>query len=317
MYGYLFLLAPLAFISILASILFVPAGKPRNLTTMEQSVITDVFLPVALAIIMLGMGLSLVLDDFRRVVTYPKPVVLGLMNQLILLPLVGFFFAGFFPLKPELAVGIMILAACPGGVTSNLISHVSKGDTALSVTLTAISSLITIITIPIIINFSLLHFMSEGQKIQLPVMKTIATILAITIVPITIGMVTRAKKPVFADKMGKPVKTASVIFLVLIILGAILKERENVVAFFQEVGLVVLALNVTTMLLGYFTAKMFKFQLAQAITISIESGIQNGTLAIFVAVTLLGNTQMSITPAIYSLIMFATGGFMMYYFGRK
>jgi len=293
------------------------AGKSINLTTMEQSVITAVFLPVALGIIMLGMGLSLVLDDFKRVVVYPKPVVLGLVNQLILLPLVGFFFASLFPLKPELAVGIMILAACPGGVTSNLISHVSKGDTALSVTLTAISSLVTIITIPIIINFSLMHFMSEGQEIQLPVMKTIATILAITIVPITIGMVIRSKKPAFADKMGKPVKTASVVFLVVIILGAILKERENIVTFFQQAGLVALALNVTTMLLGYLTAKLFKFQLPQAITISIESGIQNGTLAIFVAVTLLGNSQMSITPAIYSLIMFATGGFMMYYFGRK
>ncbi len=284
---------------------------------MEQSVITDVFLPVALAIIMLGMGLSLVLDDFKRVVIYPKVVVLGLVNQLVLLPLVGFFFAGLFPLKPELAVGVMILVACPGGVTSNLISHVSKGDTALSVTLTAISSLITIITIPIIINFSLVHFMQEGQAIQLDVLKTIKTIIAITVVPIVIGMVIRSKKPTFADKMGKPVKIVSVIFLVLIILGAILKEREHIVAFFQQVGPVVLALNVTTMLLGFFTAKLFKFQLSQAITISIESGIQNGTLAIFVAVALLGNSQMSITPAIYSLIMFATGGFMMYYFGRK
>ena len=135
--------------------------------------------------------------------------------------------------------------------------------------------------------------------------------------PIVIGMVIRSTKPAFADKMGKPVKISSVAFLVLIILGAILKEREHIVEFFRQAGPAALALNVTTMLLGFFAAKLFKFQLPQAITISIESGIQNGTLAIFVAVTLLGNSQMSITPAIYSLIMFATGGFMMYYFGRK
>ncbi|MBW8049269.1 MAG: bile acid:sodium symporter family protein [Cytophagales bacterium] len=284
---------------------------------MESSIITDVFLPAALAIIMLGMGLALVMDDFKRVVLYPKAVALGLTNQLILLPLIGFLFAWLFPLKPELAVGIMILAASPGGVTSNLISHVSKGDTALSITLTAISSLFTIITIPFIINFALDYFMTGGEVIKLDVPKTILTILLITVVPVSIGMLIRHFAPGFAEKMNKPVKIMSVVFLALIIAGLLLKEKENVVYYFKQVGLVVLALNVTTMLAGFYTAKLFKLNLPQSITISIESGIQNGTLAIFIALSILHNSQMSITPAIYSLIMFVTGGFMMFYFGLR
>lgn len=288
---------------------------------MEQSVITDVFLPVALAIIMLGMGLSLVLDDFKRVVIYPKAIVLGLTNQLILLPLVAFLLVGLFPLTPELAVGVMVLAACPGGVTSNLISHVSKGDTALSITLTALSSAITVITIPFIINFSLVHFMSKGQVIQLDVLKTIMTIALITIVPVTIGMLIRSKFPDFANKMKKPVRITSVVFLALLILALIFKEREHIIDYFKEAGPVTLVLNVATMLLGFLTARVFKLNLPQSITISIESGIQNGTMALVIVLSILDKSlnvsQIAIAPAIYSLIMFATGGFMMYYFGRK
>ncbi len=277
---------------------------------------TTIFLPVALAIIMLGMGLSLTLSDFKRVLIYPKAVALGLFNQLILLPLIGFLLANAFGLEPALAVGLMILAACPGGVTSNLISHVSKGDTALSITLTAISSLTTILTIPFIISISLDHFYGSAQGIQLDILKTIKTILAITIVPVGIGMLIRSKNADFANKMNNPVKIASTIFLVLIIIGAILKEKDNVVEFFRQVGLVTLSLNVITMIIGFYSAKLFKLSKSQSITVSIESGIQNGTMAIFIALNILESSEMSITPAIYSLVMFGTGGFMMYYFGR-
>ena len=283
---------------------------------MESSALTTIFLPVALAIIMLGMGLSLTLSDFKRVLIYPKAVALGLFNQLILLPLIGFLLANAFGLEPALAVGLMILAACPGGVTSNLISHVSKGDTALSITLTAISSLTTILTIPFIISISLDHFYGSAQGIQLDILKTIKTILAITIVPVGIGMLIRSKNADFANKMNNPVKIASTIFLVLIIIGAILKEKDNVVEFFRQVGLVTLSLNVITMIIGFYSAKLFKLSKSQSITVSIESGIQNGTMAIFIALNILESSEMSITPAIYSLVMFGTGGFMMYYFGR-
>ncbi|HCK14889.1 TPA: bile acid:sodium symporter, partial [Candidatus Poribacteria bacterium] len=172
---------------------------------MEESVVTKVFLPIALAVIMLGMGLSLTTDDFKRVMIYPKAAVLGMLNQLILLPIVAFVYAKIFPLSPELAVGLMILAICPGGVTSNLISHISKGDTALSITLTAISGVITVITIPFILSFSLEHFMAEGEKISLPIGRTILQIFVITIIPILMGMSIRFLAESFADKMGKPV----------------------------------------------------------------------------------------------------------------
>ena len=164
--------------------------------------VSAIVLASALAIIMLGMGLSLVVDDFKRIVVYPKAILVGLTNQLILLPLIGFLIALAFPLKPEISVGIMILAACPGGPTSNLIAHLAKGDTALSVTLTSLSSFITILTIPFIINFALEYFMEEGQFIRLNVLETIMRIFAIIVIPVSIGMRIRRYKEKFALGWG-------------------------------------------------------------------------------------------------------------------
>ena len=294
-----------------------PTQTENQQVAMEESVVTKIFLPIALAVIMLGMGLSLTTDDFRRVVIYPKATVLGMLNQLVLLPIVAFVYAKIFPLSPELAVGLMILAICPGGVTSNLISHVSKGDTALSITLTAISGVITVVTIPFILNFSLEHFMAEGERISLPIGKTIIQIFVITVIPVLMGMLTRSLAESFADKMGKPVKMVSIIFFVLVLVAAILSEKDDLPEMFKRVGIAVLALNVTMMLLGFFTSRVARLDLPQSITIAIESGIQNGTLAIVIATSVLNNSQMSITPAIYSLLMFVTGGFMMFYFGTK
>ncbi len=281
----------------------------------EGNVLTTVLLPIALFIIMLGMGLSLVVDDFKRVVIFPKAVVIGLVNQLLILPLVAFGLA--YNMPGELAVGLVLLAVCPGGVTSNLISHVSKGDTALSVTLTAISSLLTVLTIPFILNIALETFMLEGKVISLDVPKTIITIVAITILPISIGMFIRSKKEAFALSMDKPVRIASVVFLALIIIAAVIKEKEVLFNNIGDVGINALLLNVITMAVGFGTAMLFNLNLKQRITISIESGIQNGTLAITLALTVLGNSVMAIPGAIYALIMFFTGGVIMYYFGSR
>ncbi|MCI5055310.1 MAG: bile acid:sodium symporter family protein [Flavobacteriales bacterium] len=285
---------------------------------MESDLITDVFLPLALAIIMLGMGLSLTIDDFKRVVKFPKAVAIGLVNQLLILPFFGFLIAKGFQLEQEFAVGIMILVACPGGVTSNLLSHLSKGDTALSVTLTAISSLVTIFTVPFIINFGLDYFMASGQQIQLPIAKTMATIFGITLLPISIGMIIRSKSLSFADKMERPVKIASTIFLVIIIAGAIAKNKEVFTNdFITIIVLSTFTLNVLTMVFGFFTSKVFKLNLPQSITISLETGVQNGTTAIFIAATLLANSAMSIPPAIYSLVMFFTSAFVIFKYGKR
>ena len=278
---------------------------------------STIVLASSLIIIMLGMGLSLVTDDFKRIIVYPKAILVGLVNQLILLPLIGFGIAVLFPLAPEIAIGLMILAACPGGPTSNLIAHLAKGDTALSVTLTALSSFITILTIPFIVNFALVHFLDQGQMIRLDVADAIKNIFVIIIIPIVIGMLIRRYATAFALRMEKPVRIASGIVLALVIIGIVIKEKENFVSYFQQAGIVALTLNLATMLVGYFSARLFRITDRRAISISIESGIQNGTLAITVAVVLLGSSSFAIAPAIYSLLMFFTGGLMIYIGNRR
>jgi len=206
----------------------------------------------------------------------------------------------------------MILAACPGGPTSNLITHLAKGDIALSVTLTALSSFVTILTIPFIVNFALTHFLDEGQMIRLDVVETIIRIFVIIVIPIGIGMIIRRYKEGFALKMAKPVRTASGFVMAIVIIGIVIKERENLIPYFQQAGIVALLLNITTMMVGYYSSKLFNIKNKRAISISIESGIQNGTLAITIAVVLLGNSEFAITPAIYSLLMFFTGGVAIY-----
>lgn len=278
--------------------------------------VSTIVLASSLIIIMLGMGLSLVAADFRRIFQYPKAILVGMVNQLILLPLIGFAIVVILPVPAEIAIGIMILAACPGGPTSNLIAHLAKGDTALSVTLTALSSFITILTIPFIVNFALVHFLDEGQMIHLNVLQTIAQIFIIIIIPIAIGMLIRRYSEGFALRMAKPVRIASAFVIALVIIGIVIKERENFVSYFQQAGIAALLLNVITMLVGYFSARIFGIRDRQALSISIESGIQNGTLAISIAVILLHSTAFSIAPAIYSLLMFFTGGVVVY-FGLK
>ena len=284
---------------------------------MEESVLTSVVLPASLFIIMLGMGLSLVPNDFKRVVRYPRAATIGLINQLIFLPLVGFMFATAFNLDPALAVGLMILAACPGGVTSNLITHVAKGDTALSITLTAIASFITVITIPLIISGALVYFLGDSSPVELPVLKTILQVIGITVIPVSIGMFVREKSPEFADRMERPSRIASTIIFIVILIGIIAANKDIIVSSFQKLGLVTLCLNVLTMGLGFVFGRLFKLNDKQSLTITIESGIQNGTLAIVIATSILKQADMALPAAVYSILMFVTGGFIMWYFGRK
>jgi len=285
---------------------------------MESSVLTSVVLPLSLAIIMLGMGLSLVIEDFKRVVQYPTAALVGLTNQLILLPLIGFALAVAFNMEPMLAVGLMILVSCPGGTTSNLITHVAKGDIALSISLTAIASLITVFTIPLLVSLSLEYFVNDGTTyIELPIFKTLLQIMVITIIPVSIGMLIRHYKPKFSDRMERPMRIASTVIFVLVVLGIIAANREIILGALKTLGMVTLSLNVITMTLGFYSARFFKLNLKESISITIESGIQNGTLAIVIATTILQHNDMSLPAAIYSLVMFFTAGFLMWFFGRR
>ena len=266
------------------------------------------FLSIALAFIMLGMGLSLVVDDFRRVVKFPKAIFVGLLNQIILLPIVAFILLNIFNVTPEIAIGMMILAACPGGATTNLLTHLADGDTALSITLTAINSFVTLITIPFIVNYALIYFANEGKIVQLDVIDTIKTIFMITLIPVIIGMIVNHYFPNFSNKMSKPVKIISAILLTAIMLGILYGERERVPEYMRQLGIVAFIVNISTMAMGYFSAKLFSLPDKQCATISIESGIQNGTLAIAIAIGLLGNPVYAIAPVVYSLYMFFTAG---------
>jgi BASS family bile acid:Na+ symporter len=277
---------------------------------MEQSAVTALFLPLALGIIMLGMGMTLTLDDFRRIVKDPRAVLVGLSAQLVILPLFGLLLAVGFELRPELAVGLMLLALSPGGATSNLISHLAKADLALSVTLTAISSIVTNFTLPIFLGMALQHWMQGDKAIELPFIETFAQIFVVTILPVSLGMVIKQRFPAFTDRSLKAVNIVSAVFFVLILLLAILKERENIVPYFKEAGVPALLLNLGALLLGYLSGLFFKLDLRQRVSISIETGIQNGTLAIAIALSpvILNNTEIAIPAAIYSLMMFVTAG---------
>lgn len=286
---------------------------------MESNFLTAVFLPLALFIIMLGMGLGLTTADFKRIATEPKAVAVGLFAQLVVLPIIGFLLASVFPLSPELAVGVMILAACPGGPTSNMVTYLARGNVALSITLTAISSTIAVFTIPVVVNLSTSSFVGENVSLQLSFLETVVQIAVVTVIPVVLGMVLHLYAPKFSNKVEKSVKWLSLFFLALIIFGLLLKERDNVLGFFLQVGWVTLALNVVTMALGYAIATLFRLERRDVTAVTCEVGIQNGTLAIAVASapTLLNNPTMAIPAAIYALIMFITGGLFAAWTGKE
>ena len=285
---------------------------------MESNFLTTVFLPLSLFIIMMGMGLGLKIVDFKQVLIEPKGVILGLVAQLIVLPLVGFLLASIFPLTPELAVGVIILAACPGGATSNVISYLVKGNVALSISLTAISSLITIVTIPIVINLGMQTFIGTDTPLQLPLLQTIIKISMIILLPISLGMLINHCQPRLAAKLENIVKWLSLSFLGLIIFGLLLQERANFLPFVMQVGGVTLSLNLVTMFLGYAITALAKLDESSRRTITVEVGIQNGTLAITIASTLLNTPSMAIPAGIYSLLMFVTSaGFALLVRNRK
>lgn len=283
---------------------------------MESSALTTIFLPAALGIIMLGLGLSLSVEDFKRVVKYPKVIFIGLFCQMIILPFVCFGIAKGFGLAPELAVGLMLLAASPGGSTANLFSHLANGDVALNISLTAFNSILSLLMLPLIVNFSLDYFMESGQVIPMQ-FKKIIEVFAIVLVPVSIGMLIKSWKPIVSDKLDKPVKILSAIFLVLIIVSAIIKEKTHIVEYFQQIGIPALLFNVLSLVIGYYLPRMLNIGKKQAIAIGMEIGIHNGTLAIFIATTVLNNSVMSIPPAIYSLIMFLTAGVFGYLINRS
>lgn len=287
---------------------------------MQGNVLTNVVMPIALGVIMLGLGLGLTGADFRRIFVMPRPVLVGLFCQSVLLPAVCYGVAVGFGLPPELAVGLMLLSASPGGASANVFSHLAHGDVALNVTLTATNSLLSLVTLPLIVGTSLRLFMGEGKEIPLPVGKVIST-FAIVLVPVGIGMLIRWRKPALSDRMAKPVRSLAFLFL-MIVIGAALyaeasKDSAGLLRAFKQVGLPALVFNLVSLGVGYFVPRIFRLPSRQAIAIGMEIGIHNGTLAIAIATTVLSNATMAIPPAIYSLIMFFTAAAFAFLVGRR
>ena len=236
-----------------------------------MSIVTDIFLPIALAFIMFALGLGLTGTDFLRVIKQPKDFFVGAISQIILLPVIAFVLVKIWPISPELAIGVMIIAAAPGGVTSNILTSFARGDVALSVSLTAIISLLSVITVPVIIGLIFRRFASNA-----------------------------------AIKFESIAKKISIILFIIVLLGAILAEKDNIVSYFADAGLITLVLNVIMMIVAFYVAQLLGTGNAQKKCIAIECGLQNGTLAIFVGTTLFGGGAFVIPAATYSLIMFAT-----------
>ncbi|HEX6357872.1 bile acid:sodium symporter family protein [Actinophytocola sp.] len=285
---------------------------------MNSSTATTVFLPIALAIIMFGLGLSLTVTDFTRVVKYPKATIVALGCQLLVLPLVCLGLVLLFDLEPTLAVGMMLLAASPGGTTANLFSHLARGDVALNITLTAINSVIAVVTLPIVVNLSLAGFFDGDDAIGLQPAKMLQ-VFAIVLVPVGVGMLVRRKAEAFAERMRGPVKIASIVVLLAVIIVAVYQERDNVLGYLRDVGLVALLLSVASLAIGYLVPRAFAIERRQAIASAFEIGVHNSTIAIAIALspTLLDNAEMAIPGAVYGIIMLLPAGVLAFAFNRS
>lgn len=267
------------------------------------SALTTIGLPVALGIIMLGLGLSLTIGDFTRVAKHPKAVFIALVCQLLLLPAICFGLVLAFNLSPVLAVGMMMLAASPGGSTANLYSHLFRGDVALNISLTAINSVIAVVTLPLITNLAIAYFLPGDATLGLQLGKTIE-VFVIVLAPVAIGMLVRSWRPQFADRMDKPVRIASIVILIVVIAGAIVSNLDMLLENLGQLSLITVLFCLLSLSVGFFVPRLFKVERKQAIASSFEIGIHNATLAIVIAQTVLGNMELSLPAAVYGVLMF-------------
>lgn len=274
---------------------------------------SNTFLPITLALITLGMGLSVTKTDFKNVFYRPRGVVVGICCQILLLPLIAFGIALLTDIDPYFKVGLIIIAACPGGATSNLITYLLNGNIALSISMTALNSLITLISIPVNVSIALMVFIHADADIHLPVGNTILNIILITIIPAYLGVSIRHRWTEFADKLARPLKFILPFILLLMFLGVIFLGESSVTAtrtdFFNLMPYT-LMLNAGAMFLGWMIARLFRLGRINQFTISIEVGLQNSALAIFVASTILENHAMALVAVVYgSFTFFSTAGF--------
>ncbi|MDC0232221.1 bile acid:sodium symporter family protein [Pelagibacteraceae bacterium] len=277
-----------------------------------MNIVTDVILPLALAFIMFALGLGLTGADFLRVIKQPRDFFVGTFSQIILLPIIAFVLVKLFSVSPELAIGVMIIAAAPGGVTSNILTSFARGDVALSISLTAIISLLSVITVPFIILTSLTLIEDSSLDLNISLINMAISMFLIVTVPVIIGMIFRKFASNASMKFEPIAKKISAVLFVIVLLGAILAEKNNIISYFAQAGLITLTLNVVMMIVAYYVAQLLASGTKQKKCITIECGLQNGTLAIFVATSIFGGGMYVIPAATYSLIMFLTSLIFIY-----
>ena len=279
--------------------------------------VTDVILPLALAFIMFTLGLGLSISDFSNVFKKPKNFLIGLVSQLIFLPIVGLILVIIWPLPVEIAIGVMLIAAAPGGVTSNILTFFARGDVALSVSLTAVMSLVSAVSVPIVLAISIGLIGDSSLPESISLTGIALSMFLIVTLPVLLGMGVRSFLNSLTLKIEKSARFISTLLFVLVLLGAILAERENVVSYFAQTGLVVLTLNILMMLIAFYWSGFFGTGMSQKKAIAIECGLQNGTLAIFVGTTVFGGGLYIIPAATYSLIMYLTSLLFIYFIKNR
>jgi BASS family bile acid:Na+ symporter len=279
--------------------------------------ITDVILPLALAFIMFTLGLGLSISDFSNVFKKPKNFLIGLISQLIFLPIVGLILVIIWPLPIEIAIGVMLIAAAPGGVTSNILTYFARGDVALSVSLTAVMSLLSAVSVPIVLAISIELIGDSSLPESISLTGIALSMFLIVTLPVLLGMGVRSFLNSLTLKIEKSARFISTLLFILVLLGAILAEKENVVSYFAQTGLVVLALNIIMMLIAFYWSGFFGMGISQKKAIAIECGLQNGTLAIFVGTSVFGGGLYIIPAATYSLVMYLTSLIFIYFIKNR
>lgn len=260
-------------------------------------------IPWVLRLVMVGLGLSLTLADFSRVIAYPKAVTIGLAAQLVGIPLVAFALAFVFEAPPEIAVGLVIVAACPSGVAANAYSFAARADVPLCVTLSAITSLVTVFTIPLLIALGLQTFVMRGEVIQLPIFNMLLNLMSFTVVPLAIGMLVRFWFAEFAESAIEPIRKVVLWLMIGVLLLGVISSYQEILDHYVQAGAVIVAMNLTTMALGYGLARLFALPTPQVVTITFEVGVQNLALAFAITFTILQRPELAVSALIYAVVM--------------
>jgi len=283
---------------------------------MEASPLISAGLPIALFIIMTGIGMTLALRDFRQVAVYPRGMVVGTLAQILLMPLVAFLLATLLALDPAIAVGLVIIAACPGGTTSNLFVLLARGNIALSIVLTVIASLVTILTLPLFTNIALQAYLGEEQDIVLPVWKTVAMLIGIVLLPVAMGMTIRSRAPELARRAEGFVSVFGALVLAALIVVLVYGVRDQFWSLLEQAGPATLLLNLAGIVLGLVAGRVTGLTQRESLAVAVELGVKNSTIGLMVTLTLLESSTMSVPAAVYGVLMFPIG-FALAMYGRR